>query len=66
MYQGPVRSEEEVRRNLESIGPEIVQTLSVSNKRCQSSRKIFASLRNECLIVSLDAAKSRIMTWAQH
>ncbi|XP_068748526.1 integrin alpha-5-like isoform X2 [Montipora capricornis] len=32
VYQGPVRSEEEVRRNLESIGPEIVQTVSVLNK----------------------------------
>ena len=30
VYQGPVRSEEEVKKDLDSIGPEIVQTLSVS------------------------------------
>ncbi|XP_074623390.1 integrin alpha-9-like isoform X2 [Acropora palmata] len=31
VYQGPVRSEEEVKKDLDSIGPEIVQTLSVRN-----------------------------------
>ena len=30
VYQGPVRSEEEVKKDLDSIGPEIVQKLSVS------------------------------------
>ncbi|XP_067022705.1 integrin alpha-9-like isoform X1 [Acropora muricata] len=31
VYQGPVRSEEEVKKDLDSIGPEIVQKLSVRN-----------------------------------
>ena len=30
VYEGPVRSEEEVRKSLDSVGPEVIQTLSVS------------------------------------
>ena len=30
VYEGPVRDEAEVKKSLDSIGPEVVQTLSVS------------------------------------
>ena len=38
VYQGPVRSEEEVKKDLDSIGPEIVQTLSVSTYASKASQ----------------------------
>ena len=53
VYSGHVRDEEEVKKDLESIGPEVIQTLSVSvekmncwgqtNKYCGSVYTFFSN-----------------------
>ena len=45
MYQGAVREFEEVTKSLDSIGPEVIQTLSVSTihsllRHCMKSHSI--------------------------